>query len=224
LVREVITMSRPFEKAVKALYSCGDKRAALNAPGIAKLAPGPFEAQAKERAGVTDKELDSLSSTLMRPGFEVAQQAVRSFELFITGGSHGGRCGSPPRDASRLAFLMREGAEQQFSAASVTPLAGFALAARNAVKSKPEAFGLADDLDAVAAEREKLDAEFKRHGKELIASLRIDDLIIEEPTEQRLRVEGYKKVSLRCTGGAVNLGPDCAQHLFDWLCTQCVAA
>lgn len=187
----------------------------LDAPARMKLTARAFVREALRHANTTPEAAAALRQTLEADPlkFPATWRFIRQATAFIAGAN----CPNPPHDPGRLRFLGSEAALPELVGVGSHPMAAFAVAAMMAAEKSPASFGESEDPEATerrrAALRDQRTALLERIEREYSPA----DLSFSEPSEQRLRAEGYMKVTFAISGGEVTVGRGCGERLVNWL-------
>lgn len=175
-----------------------------------KLSADAFVRQAVLNASTDDSRLDALKEKIEKGRtFRWSQGFYRASQRWIAEKT----CSMPPKEERRLSWLGRyDEVRAELAAVGSTPFELFALAARTVAKERPEVFGDLQDIEGHAREVAELKAEYAESLKRIESGYNGDDLIVGKTDS-----EGRARVSFRLTDGVVHLGPDCGQHLVDYL-------
>lgn len=218
LERKKTARSPSWLDAVALALSVERELKQLNERASVKLTAEAFVAAALASAGATQEKTDTLRRALEADNGRTcptAARAVRELVAFIRSGN----CPRPTAQVGRLRIFDRDG----LAAAEIQPLGGAglldlqAVAALVAAGRFPESFGTNTNWGAWEERRAQLAEQRTALLQRIEREFTPEDLTFIEPSEQRLRAEGYMRVGFVLTGGAVSVGPGCGERLVSWL-------
>jgi len=166
-----------FEKAVEAAVEAHHAFKAQEVHVQSGLTAKSYVREAELQAGLdgddVGKRLETLATTLERPGHQDAAVALRDMVHAICGEAGQFKISRP---MFRINHLVTDAARAQLAEGGFNPLELFALAARRAKSERPSAFGKVEDMPAAEQKLAELKAELESAIETVEASWGADDI------------------------------------------------